>query len=162
MITYVVNEETGEIEDVHVKDGFMVKDAETADWVMEQMLDADTEIVKAKAILANAQAMVKAAERRREALEWRFGIELSEWARGQIKDGKTWRSQFGTVAFRTQPERVAVVDEAKAIEWARNGCPSAIKITEKFLVSMLPKGVVGDGMELKPECETHSIKTGVK
>jgi len=136
---YEVDPETGEVLAVHPPEpAFVIDSRERADWVLGKMLALDTEISaidssaivqQARAILANAEKMKADLARRRAALEWRFGPELAEWAKGQLTKTKTWRGYYGSVSFRASAAKLKVADPDKAAWWALGACPDAARVT---------------------------------
>lgn len=171
-VLFVVDHETGEITVGGLANAFQVDSEDAANWVLGKMLAVDCQIAavnaseivqQARAILANAEGITKDLQRKRDALEYRFGNELAEYARSALagEKGRTWKALNGSVSFRATPARIAVDDEDKALAWAAFNCTAAIKVTSKFLVSMVPDGVVPDGCTVVPAGESAKIKTGV-
>jgi phage host-nuclease inhibitor protein Gam len=175
---YRIDAETGEVVSIATpKPQFTVSDESAAEWVLERMSVEDAEIgaleARRAALLQNMEAMIGDRKRRLGYLHFRFDNELAEYARQHLAKGKkTWTAPFGSVAFRTKPANVKVTDEEKALEAARTRWPEAIKTTEKFLIASLPAAAKamllenpdeapGAGLEVVPEVETISIKTGV-
>lgn len=136
---YEVDPETGEILAVHPPEPeFVVDSRERADWVLGKMLALDTEIAavdgsalvqQARAILENAEKMKAELARRREALEWRFGPELAQFARANLGKTRTWRGYYGSVSFRATPAKITASDHDKAAWWALGACPDAVRVT---------------------------------
>ena len=142
-----VDPETGEVLGVETPPEFMVQDDESAKWVLRKIgkaeaavtaIDADPDVIWAKAILDNANAIQKRAQARLEYLHQRFDEELGFYAKYQL-DGKTktWKTPVGSVAFRTVKGGLRVVDKDKALVWAKENTPTAIKVSEEFQISKL-------------------------
>jgi phage host-nuclease inhibitor protein Gam len=176
----IVNVETGEVIGVDAPEEFRVKDEDSFNWVMSKMLDADSriasilthpEVVKAKAILANAERITKDAQNRRSWFERRFGDELAEYAKTQIDGGKskTFKTVLGAISFRVKKGGLRVEDKEKALKTAQfNGWTNAIKVTEEFQISKLDpaqkelaEAKLLPGFTVEPDTETWSISTGV-
>jgi len=176
----IVDIETGEVVGVDAPEEFRVKDEDSFNWVMGKMLDADSriasilthpEVVKAKAILANAERITKDAQNRKTWFEKRFGAELAEYAKAQIEGGKskTFKTVLGAISFRTKKGGLRVEDKEKALETAQvNGWTNAIKVTEEFQISKLDpaqkelaEAKLLPGFTVEPDTETWSITTGV-
>lgn len=171
-VVYDIDPETGEVVAVHPPEPeFVVDTADKADWVMGKMLALDSEaaaidssaiVAQARAILANAESMKKDLTRRRDALEWRFGPELAQFAKANLGKTKTWKGLYGSVSFRVTPSRLTIENESQAVEWARSYCPEALKVTEKVLVSLVPdQDVAPIGFAIVPAGESVKISTGV-
>jgi hypothetical protein len=158
---------TGEEVALVIEEGFRVKDEASANWVLSKYLDAearilavlgDPEVIRAKAILANAAALEKKARNSLAWLEARFKPELAEFAKTQLqgKKTKTWSTVLGGVSFRTVPGGLKVADEQKAIHWAETeskSLRSMVKVEKSFLISALPQDVKNLVFEL---VELHS------
>lgn len=179
-LLYDVDPETGEILSVEPVERFEVDSRERADWVLAKLLQIDAELAslehsqivqQAKAIIAGAEAQSAALRRKRSALEWRFGPELGAFARREIAGGKsrTWHGLYGSIAFRSAPARLKIVDHDAAGQWALASCPEAAKV--ECLVSLIPSVIreailAGEvpaprGIEVRPASETVTIKTRV-
>jgi len=138
-VVYEVDPETGEVLSARPEfTEFRVDSREHADWVLGKMMAIDAELAalensdvvqQARAILANADAMAKELRSRRASLEWRFGPELAEWAKGQLTKTKTWRGLYGSVSFRSTMAKLKVADADKAAWWALGACPDAARVT---------------------------------
>lgn len=83
----VYSQETGEFLRFVDKQQFKIDTEEAANWVLCKMqtaaalvqsIENSTEVLAAKAILANADAMKKDAQRRYDGLDARFGAELAQ------------------------------------------------------------------------------------
>lgn len=176
----IVNAETGEIVGVDAPQEFRVQDEDSFNWVMSKMLDCDSriaaiatnsEVIRAKAILANAERLEKEARNRKTWLETRFGNELAAYAKAQIEGGKskTFKTILGSVSFRLKKGGLRVADKEKALETAQmNGWTNAIKYTEEFQISKLDpaqrelaESKMLPGFTVEPDTETFSITTGV-
>jgi hypothetical protein len=169
---YVIQAETGEIlglaRDAATEPPFRVNSRSEAEWVLEKLTEAESEIAaldKRKAVLiSNIEAMQREHEHRAQWLRVRFGPELEEWARTELagKKTRTLKTPFGTLSFRKRPEKLVVDEEEKAIAWADKwGITDAIKRTEKLLISMIPPDKIPDGCHIEPEQDRFRIDTGM-
>lgn len=176
---YLIDPETGEVLGMASlpKPEFRVEDAESADWVLKKICDAESEAARIKMVLASVQERleteIKAQLRRVEYLKYRFGPDLEHFAKENLPKGKkTWKGVWGEVSFRSTKSRLDIVDEEKAIAWAKSDAALevAVKVTEKLNKSELPQEVVGRllddpesakviGFEVIPSSESVSIKT---
>jgi len=175
---YLVNE-LGEVVGMtsQPKPEFHVEDAESADWVLKKICDAESEAARIQLVLASVkerlETEVKAQLRRAEYLKYRFGGELEHFAKENLPSGKkTWKGVWGEVSFRTTKPRLDIVDEARAIEWAKSSsdCATAVKVTEKLNKSELPietvelllndpESAAVAGFDVIPASESMTIKT---
>ncbi len=150
---------------------FQVIDAESADWVLEKICDAESEMSRLDMVLAAVKERIetqkKAQENRVKYLKWKFGGELEEFAKNNLPHGKkTWKGTYGEVSFRTVKPRLAYAGESDAIAWAKDHCPEAVKVEERFLISLVPAELVAKEMEspaapfyIEPGSESVTIKT---
>ena len=109
---------------------FAVVDQASAEWVLGKMLDAEAalaavlqspEVLRAKAVLANAEALQKASASRLDSLHRRFDGELGDYARRELegKKGRTLKTLLGSISLKTVKGGLRVADEAKALAWAK-------------------------------------------
>ena len=170
---YVIGVESGEVYGLaeQTKE-FVVDSATAAEWVLEKLSEAEGRVVGLKAELAGVQerfaSRIKEQENRANWLRARFGLELEEFAKSQL-DGKskTWKGVYGSVAFRSTPAKVVAIDQNKAVAWAADNCPDAVKTVQSFLISNVPDSVKAlmlekgapDGFDIVPAAESVSIKT---
>jgi len=155
---------------------FEIDSEDAANWVLQKMLKAESaitainqtpEVIAARTIIANAESMAKDHQKRLDGLHARFDDELAQWTRKQL-DGKskTWKSIYGSVSFRSVGESVKVRDEHKAIAWAKTFAKDAVKVSEKFLISLLSdserdQAKSDNAFEVIPAHEKGSVKTNV-
>jgi hypothetical protein len=193
---FLIDAETGEVVGLAgVKEDFTVTDEKSADWVLEKLMDSETQVarlnIKLKALTENIQTQIKAEERKQNFLKFKFGPALEHFARVALegKKTKTLPLTFGKLSLRTVKGGLRVADAQKALEWAKNFFPGAIKVTETFQISLVPDGVKGEidlaltdetafaegqpghqegwreiakeAFEIKPDEEKFDIKTGV-
>jgi hypothetical protein len=159
------------IEETDEKPRFVVDTLDKAEWVLEKMMSAESDIVALKAKLAaitdNITSQVKTQEAKLGYLHGRFGADLKQLASEQL-EGKKQRSiktAYGTLAFRTTQGSIKVTDMVAAVDWCKSFCPDALKVTESVLVTPL-NGSENDlptyAFEVTAPGETFSIKTGVR
>ena len=148
---YLIDPETGEILGLAgVAPEFRVESESEAEWVLGKMLDAaadlasvqhSPEVLRAKAVLEQAAKIEKEKRNRLEWLQRRFNPELGEFARKQLegKKTKTWKSILGSISLRTVRGGLRVANPELALNWARSHAPEAIKVSEAFLITLLPE-----------------------
>jgi hypothetical protein len=188
---FMIDPETGEILGMlDTTDRFEVKAQDDAEWVLKKMLSAEADmaaidnmpdVIKAKAVLENAEKMKREQQRKLDWLHRRFDNELGEFARRQLEGqkGKTFKTIYGSISLRVKKGGLKVLDPAKALLMAKMDYPHAVKTTESFLISMLTdseketlvKGLTGTvwtdedearkAFTVDPDSETVTVKTGV-
>jgi len=183
---FIVDQETGEVLGLAEmpKPDFAVTDEESFNWVMKRILTAEadiqavktnSEVIAARAIVANADAIEKQARKKLEWLHTRFTPEIGEYAKQFITDKcKTFKTVLGSVSFRKVPSKYIVTNEENAIALAEKMCPDAVKVKKSFLISQATpefieecfRGAIETGemeaFDIVLESETVTIKTGVK
>ena len=86
-----VDQETGEILEQElpfkVKEGFVINDQSSFEWVMEKIQREESEINCLKQQKANLEAMIKRQESNLAAIHYRFDNELIHYAK-ENSDGK--------------------------------------------------------------------------
>jgi hypothetical protein len=117
-------------------DRFVIHDRATAAWAIGKINAARAELEYRKQAAAD---WIDEAERELERLEKRFSSEeLRRWGEANLPDGKkTLILKTGRLEYRNQPARFVVTDEAKAAAWAKKHLPTAIKVEERLLRSVL-------------------------
>lgn len=141
---FLIDSETGEVVGLAgVKEDFTVTDAASADWVLERLMDSETQVarlnIKLKALTENIQTQIKAEERKQKFLKFKFGPALEHFARVALegKKTKTLPLTFGKLSLRTVKGGLRVADAEKALEWALNKADHAVKVVESFQISLL-------------------------
>lgn len=133
---------------------FTIHDRATAAWVIGKINAARTELAYREQAAAE---WIEEAEREVERLVARFSEELRRWGEANLpEDKKTLILMTGRLEYRNQPARFVVKDEAKAAAWAKKHLPTAIKVEERLLRSVLighakATGDLPDGMERELE-----------
>ncbi len=115
---------------VEVDDAFHVVDEATASWVVRK-------VVECRAYAAHvrdwAERELQRAERDERWLLRRFGTELDDWLRAELRRrGGRARSvplPAGTLGLRRQAGRLDVVDEASLVAWCERHLREALRVT---------------------------------
>lgn len=183
--------ETGEVLALERKPDFQVTDDESAEWVLERILNAEAEKarleMKKRAIVENLDRQIAAAQRRIDGLHYRFDSDLEHYAMTAL-DGqstKTLKLAYGTLSFRNVKGglRLAEGADAKrlALDWAKHlGIKSAVVTKEEFQISKLDKddakrlqhlaemgtryvdlGSIQLAFQVKPDETKFTVKTGL-
>ncbi len=169
---YLVDDSGEIVGHAHAGTDFHIRDKESAEWVLKRFLDCDTAIaaldMEETAILANIDTVRRQHAARRKYLEWRFKAELASYANAVLRGrGKTWTCAYGSVATRTVPPRIEIVDEAKAISWLRTrGLGNAIKVKESVILAeckplLKDPPQEGHGIIVRESSESVTIRSGV-
>lgn len=175
---FYVDPDTGEICE-NRETPFVVRDMESAEWVMKRLQERDAEIVKQWA-LYQAQcepiiAALRAALRERNDFEARFKPELEIFAAPQIelqnaklpasKQVSNLKTRYGKLQFGTSQASIEIPEETKAqaIEWAEKWIPQAVR---KEIVKTPLKGheeqLPVAFFNLLPSRPWFSAQTGIK
>lgn len=167
---------TGEVLDLATpKPEFHITNAEEAEWVFGKLCDSESEEARLKMVLASVkerlESDIKAEKRKQEYLRWKYGNELAEFAKNNLPQGKrTYKGIFGEVAFRSTAERIDVVDDGLAIDWAEANSPNAVKVSKHLNKSEIVEEQLtalksnsewakAHGFEVVPAGESVTIKT---
>lgn len=157
---------------------FAVVDRDSAEWALARRAEIEGRLLaleaRKKALVANFDRQIRAAERRLAWWDFRFFADVVGVARSLLKGrSKTAAFDHGKVSFRACPARYEINDDAAALEWARVYAPRAIKVKEWVTA----KDVVAARAELEAEAgervplaflvehearESLTIKTGVE
>jgi hypothetical protein len=174
-----VDPETGEVLGIapptETDAPFVPTTPEQVEWVLQRIaraeanmaaVDGHPDVIAARAILDNAADLRKRAEAKRTWLLNRFESDLKEFAKTALagEKGQTWRSVYGSIALRTVPAKVQVVDSDKALAWAEDHAPDAVKYSRSFLISkagLTPADELPDGFTVAPASVSVTIKTGI-
>lgn len=174
----IINVLTGEIVGEE-KPEFRVTDEASAEWVLEKILNAEAdaarEQIKLNAVKERLEANIKASKARAEFFTTKYANDLEDFARTQLEGAKTrtLKLTWGSLSFRTTKGGLRVADPEKALAWAKDNAPEAVKVSESFLISQVPdetKAMImsatphdqeARGFTLVPDSESFSIKTGV-
>ncbi len=172
----IYDSETGECLGT-VKPEFHVTDQASAEWVLEKASALDQDIAgltaRKNALIANMDVMIKEKSNQKAGLLYRFGPELEHFAKENLPKGKkTWTCPFGSVGFRATQAKIEVQDEERAMAWAKQFAPEAIKVKESLLKSLIPDDLItkflddptgadAEGFTVVPAGESATIKTGI-
>ena len=134
---------------------FCIDTPEKLDWWLERLSNFDSQVSAKKLQLASVQERletdIRQIERRRESLYKRFEREAQEVVGELIEGGKakSVNRAFGKLGWRTLPTRVEAlvplkvtvgeVSDDRALAWASEHCPEAVRLTTEVQVSKLPK-----------------------
>jgi len=99
-------------------------------------------------------------------LEARFREPLRQWALQNLlgKARKTTQIGLLTLSFRKTTEKLEIVDEATAVQWAKLTCPDAVKVKESLLVSLVPAELRetlkedSSGLRVVPPSDVFTVK----
>ena len=117
---------------------------ERASWLLRALASVQLQLNRRKAVheaelenLRAYQARQLEALLRSQADLTRRVEELAQLAAANEWFGKAKSRSvsYGTYGTRFIREKVAIADEKKAIAWASEKCPEAVKITEKVMIS---------------------------
>jgi hypothetical protein len=143
-------------EPIAVDEGFAVRDAASANWVVRKIVEARAYAARSKAW---ADAEQRRAQREEDFLLRRFGAELEQWARQQIARQRDRRQSVnlpaGRIGFRTEPTKLAVMDERQLLNWCRQNLSSAICTIESVAKTPLMEHLKATG-----ECPTGTELMG--
>ena len=116
---------------------FAIDSEDKAEWAMHKRMDAVREVeslrAKRRAILDNLDRQIRQAEGRVRALDYRFGEDLTAFARTRLSGKRrSWACPYGTVAFRRTKARWTWSDapdaKERAVRWAKeNWTPELIE-----------------------------------
>lgn len=131
-----------------VPEAFAVRDAESANWVVRKI--GESRIYAAR-VKAWAAAELRRAERQEQFYLGRYGKQIEDWARRQIERQHDRRKSVslpaGTIGFRTERTRLAIVDEKRLLTWAKSHLPAAVQTVET-----IQKTVLNQHLKLTGEC----------
>lgn len=159
------------LETLQPKERFCIQSQEEADWAVSLLADLEA---KEARITAQYHKMLAQLQTDKNAWHARFASELEHFARLELERSKAKRKSLtlfnGTLAFRTVPPRISVVDEAEAMRVARLECPAAIivvpaseKLDKRLLgeyakQKLAQEGVILDGFDLSESREAFDVK----
>jgi phage host-nuclease inhibitor protein Gam len=161
----IVPVEQIEPEEFGVASDFQVQDDDSANWVIWKIVAAR---LRAQRAAEYGQREQNRAQREEAFFLFRYGPQLRDYARQKLQEqggkAKSVHLPAGTLAFRKQPPKLVVEDEAAVIAWARKNQPELVTILESLSKSGLNEYVkqTGDlpdrGVRLEPEKESFSVK----
>jgi len=125
-----------EVFEAEEKPRFTVTDESSANWVLRKLAECDAEesVIKQmvdeeiERIKKRAEKLLSPIQRKRQFFETVFTPQLEEFAKSRVTDKRrSVNLLHGKVGFRKGQEKLIIDDEQKAIEWAEEYCPAAIK-----------------------------------
>ena len=130
----------------HVPEGFCVRDAATAAWVVRKIVEARAYGHRVREWAARE---LRRAEREEKFFLYRFGQQLEEWTRRRLElEGDRRRSvslPSGIVGLRAEPPRLKVTDEDALLRWCRANLPAAVVTEQRVLKSVVTEHVATSG-----------------
>ena len=155
-----------ETEQATERQEFHITDEASANWLLRKLanLEAEKQRVKAQAVEILASLDADAAR-----LRFLYESELEHFTRERLTEGggrtKTLRLLQGTVAFRTVPASLRVVDTDAALPHAHAlGCTrtevDAGAYRQAAQKTLADSGELLPGVEIVPERESFSIRFG--
>lgn len=167
---YVVDADTGEIIGHIDAAQFTVTDRLSAEWVLERMAEADAlaaaEQMRLAAVTANIEHRIKAAQKRRNWLQLRFGPELQKYAENALVGAKsrTLVLDHGRISFARSPGSIKIANMPAAVSWAQEYAPLAIKTVHSVLVSELKgmeRSLPADVFSVQEPYDRCTVDTGI-
>ena len=149
---------------IPLPDRFAVTDVRTANWVVRRVMEARA---YGQAVKEWAEAEATRAGREEEALLAHFGAGLHQVLAEEIERERGRRKSLklpaGTIGLRSEPVRLRVSDEEKAIAWAKSHLPQAVRVSERISRTALNEhhahsGEIPDGCELHDSGERFYIR----
>ena len=117
-----------------VPEGFSVRDAATAAWVVRKVVEARA---YASRVREWAAGELRRAQREEGFIVYRYGQQLEQWARRQLEEEGGRRKSInlppGTIGFRVEPQRLEVTDEDALLRWCKVHLPAAVATVEQVL-----------------------------
>ena len=138
------------------QEGFVVDTVDKANWAMAKLARAEKNMLRrevaAAAYKAKIDAWVADANKDDKETAARMTEYLKPYAEREIAKGKVKHVKLvgGQVGFRTNPDRLEVRDEAKALAVLPESCIRVKREVNKVAVKELiqQKGEIPDGVEL--------------
>lgn len=131
---------------LEVPQGFAVRDAASANWVIRKVVEARR---YAERVQTWAAAELRRAQREEEFFLRRYGTELEAWARRQIEiqhDGrKSVSLPAGVMGFRIEQARLDLTDESALLAWCKTHLPAAIKTVESIMKTTVTEHIKTTG-----------------
>ena len=129
--------------------------------------------VRLQAYTDNLNAQIRREESQLAWWDWRFKLQLIEFAKSILGKKRTALFNFGSVAFRHVAGRPSIKDEEAAVAWAKLYDPAIVKVKEWVTATdvgnalkqvrkdMEDPAFVPDCLGWKPDHESITISTGV-
>jgi phage host-nuclease inhibitor protein Gam len=147
-----------------IEEGFSVRDDQTANWVVWQIVSAR---IRAERAAEFAKLEANRAEQQEQFFLHRFGYQLIDYAREKIREvggrSKSVRLPAGLLSFRTQPSKVVVQDEEMALKWAKRHDPTLVVTVERLDKRLLDErvkrtGELPDGVDIVDSGEKFYVR----
>lgn len=138
------------------------------DYLLEKITERRKDVAHAQEVAERRMDMIRSwlteetakAEREIEWLEKQIRLSFPQTV-DQLRSERDTKKKsvslpHGTIGFRSSQDTVDVVDEEKALRWAEDSCPDAIKVKRRVLKTPIKKmlaegGVLTTGEPLDPE-----------
>ena len=136
---------------------FHVHDLHSASWLVRRINEARAH---AKRAADWADREIRQARRDEEFFFMKYGRDLKLFAEAEISKMKGRRKSVslpgGVIGFRSIAPKLVLDDMARALDWARRSCPSAIVISETVSKSAINThlqntGEIPDGSPVEAE-----------
>ncbi len=149
---------------------FCIEDDASADWYLKILGRIEAEL---DALNAQYMARVERLAKQKESFNKRFREQFDRFVCARIEEpgfkGETLHLGYGSAAVTSFKERLAVMDEAAAMEFARKSVPAAVsaKVVESLVASayldaaqqaMNDTGEIFPGVEIVPARDSVAIK----
>ena len=129
-----------------VRDGFEVRDASTASWVVRRINEARA---YAKRVECWAEREIRRARRDEDHLVFRFGQQLQGYAAGEIAKLRGHRRSIclpgGTLGYRRVGPTLVFDNPETVLAWAKSQCPNAVVVKEQVSKSVVNRHVETTG-----------------
>jgi phage host-nuclease inhibitor protein Gam len=129
-----LQEEMLQEETPQVPEGFCVRDAATAAWVVRKIVEARAYAARVREW---ADRELRRAQREERFFLYCYGHQLEQWARRELEAANGRRKSVnlpsGTVGFRSEPPRLEVTDEGALLRWCKASLPCAVATAERVL-----------------------------
>jgi hypothetical protein len=179
---FLMNPDSGEIVG-HSKDSpttpFRIIDDSSAEFVLRLWHEVEGKITglqaRRDALVSQMDSIIRDESRRLAWLEYRFGPELRQYAKSQLKGkGKTKKFAWGSVSFRENKRSNVIVSEDEALAYVEAFAPQLVKqkrwvgVTEVLEAARIAESVLGEPqkdlgfMKHTGASETAKISTGIQ
>lgn len=161
-------------QDALVREGWRIEDMAAADWALRRLAELQRTVAENEAVLKASIERLKERTKRLNAQHERgiafFEGKLREFAeprKAELLTGKKKSRSLpsGDIGWRSVAEKLAVVDEAAAIEWARTQPVESelLRIKEEVNKAALAahyreSGEVPPGCDVSPAREEFHVK----
>ena len=130
----------------HLPEGFRVRDAATAAWVVRKIVEARA---YGRRVREWAARELRRAEREEKFFLYRFAQQIEDWTRQQLEAEGGRRKSIslpgGTCGFRTDPPRLDVTDEEALLRWCKANLPAAVTTVEHVSRTVVREHIAATG-----------------